>query len=104
MAQVLLYATCTSDEEALKIGEALVAERLAACANVLGRTTSIFRWEGKVQREHEVALLLKTRADLVDAATARIKSLHSYTVPCVVALDVTGGNSDFRAWIETETA
>lgn len=104
MAQSILYVTCASENEAIKIGETLVGEKLAACANVLGRTTSIFRWEGKVQRENEVALILKTRTELVDAVTARVKALHSYTVPCVAAISIEGGNADFLNWIDTETA
>ncbi len=104
MTQSLLYVTCASEDEATKIGYALVEERLAACANVLGSMTSIFRWEGKVQKEKEVALILKTRSELVERATARIKALHGYTVPCVVALPIVAGNSDFLAWIDQETA
>jgi periplasmic divalent cation tolerance protein len=104
MTQSLLYVTCASEEEAIKIGSAVVEEKLAACANVLGRTTSIFRWEGKVQRENEIALILKTRSDLVDQVIARVKALHSYTVPCVVALPIGSGNPDFLNWIDQETA
>lgn len=104
MTQSLLYVTCASEEEAIKIGETLVEERLIACANVLGRATSIFRWEGKVQREQEVVLILKTRTELVTDVSVRVKSLHSYTVPCVVALTIAGGNGDFLDWIERETA
>jgi periplasmic divalent cation tolerance protein len=104
MAQSLLYVTCASEEEAIKIGETLVTENLIACANVLGRTTSIFRWEGKVQRENEVALILKTRSELVENVSARVKTLHSYKLPCVVSIAVTGGNPDFLNWIEQETA
>jgi len=104
MTQSLLYVTCATEDEAIKIGSTLVDERLAACANVLGRTTSIFRWEGKVQRENEVALLLKTRTELVERVTARVKTLHSYTVPCVVALPIGAGNADFLNWIDQETA
>ncbi len=104
MTQSLLYITCASEDEAIKIGETLVEEQLVACANVLGRTTSIFRWEGKVQRELEVALILKTRSELVPEATARVKALHGYTVPCVVAVPITGGNVDFLNWIDRETA
>ena len=104
MTQSLLYVTCATEDEAITIGSTLVEERLAACANVLGRTTSIFRWEGKVQRENEVALLLKTRTELVERVTARVKALHSYTVPCVVALPIGAGNADFLNWIDQETA
>ena len=101
---VALYVTCGSADEALKLGRALVEERLAACANVLAPHTAIYRWEGEVQQDAESGLLLKTRRDLVDRAAARIKALHSYTVPCVVALPILGGNPDFLAWIVAETA
>jgi periplasmic divalent cation tolerance protein len=104
MAQSILYVTCPSEDEAIRIGETLVEEKLVACANILGRTTSIFRWEGKVQRENEVALILKTRSELVDNVTVRVKALHSYKVPCVAAMSVSGGNPDFLNWIEIETA
>jgi periplasmic divalent cation tolerance protein len=104
MSQSLLYVTCASEDEAIKIGETLVEERLVACANVLGSTTSIYRWEGKMQRENEIALILKTRSELVANATARVKTLHSYTVPCVAAVPIDGGNPDFLNWVELETA
>jgi periplasmic divalent cation tolerance protein len=103
MAQSLLYVTCASEDEAIKIGETLVAEQLIGCANVLGRMMSIFRWEGAVKRENEVALILKTRTELVETVTARVKSLHSYSTPCVAAVSIAGGNADFLNWIEQET-
>jgi periplasmic divalent cation tolerance protein len=100
----LLYVTCASEEEAVAIGTKLVEERLCACANVLGHTTSIFWWEGKVQQANEVALIVKSRAELVERVTERVKQLHSYSVPCVVALPIEGGNPAFLNWIEQETA
>ncbi len=104
MTVSFLYVTCASEDEAIKIGEHLVAENLIACANVLGRTTSIYRWEGKVQREHEVALILKTRSELVQTVAEQVKALHSYSVPCVVAMPIRGGNDEFLNWIERQTA
>ena len=101
--RAVLYVTCGSHDEALKIGRALVEERLAACANILSPHTAVYRWEGALQQDAETGLLLKTRGDLVDRATARIKALHGYTVPCVVALPIVGGNPDFLAWIGAET-
>ena len=101
---VILYVTCANAEQAATIGRTLVTERLAACANVLGQTRSFYWWEGQVQEDREAALILKTRAEQVDAATARIKALHSYTVPCVVAVPIAGGNPDFLAWIARETS
>ena len=99
---VLVYVTTSTPEEAGRIGRALVESRLAACANVLGSVQSIYWWAGKVQAGDEAALILKTREDCVEALVARVKVLHSYEVPCVVALPVAGGNADFLEWVETE--
>lgn len=99
-----LYVTAPSPEEALSLGRAAVAERLAACANVHPGTTSVYWWEGEVQEEGEAVLILKTRADLAEKATARILELHSYDCPCVVTLPVAGGNPEFLNWIVKETS
>lgn len=98
-----LYVTAATQDEAETIARTLVGERLVACANVLGHMRSFYWWDEQVQDADEVALVLKTRRDLVDAATARIKALHSYDCPCVVALDITGGNPEFLNWIINET-
>ena len=103
MSATLVYVTASSKDEALKIARAVVEERLAACANVFQPITSIYWWQGKLQEEGETSFILKTRADLVDALTQRVKALHSYTCPCVVALPVAAGNPDFLAWIDNET-
>lgn len=99
MAEVLVYATAASRDHALLIGRTLVEERLAACVNVLGAIASVYRWEGEIYEEEETAFLVKTRTDLVQAVTERIKDLHDYECPCVVALDISSGNPDFLAWI-----
>ncbi len=104
MDMVLIYVTTSSREEATVIGRTLVAERLAACANVLAGITSLFWWEGAVQEESEVPLILKSRADLVDRVVARVTALHSYSCPCVVALPIAAGNPAFLDWIAGETA
>ncbi len=103
MSQRFVYITASSAEEAGKIGKALVEARLAACANVIGAIQSYYWWEGAVQQDTEAALILKTRADLVEALTAKVKELHSYDCPCVVALPIEGGNAEFLAWIDAET-
>lgn len=104
MAAVWVYVTAADQVEAERLGRAAVEARLAACANLLGPTTAVYWWEGKVESGAEAALVLKTRADLVDALTAKIVELHSYDCPCVVALPIAGGNPEFLQWIETETA
>ncbi len=98
-----LYITTATLEEAQRIGEALVGERLAACANILPGARSIYRWQGQIVRDNEVVIIAKTRAALVEAAIARVKALHSYQVPCVVAHPILAGNPDYLAWLEAET-
>ncbi len=99
----LLYITTADMDEAERLGKGLVEARLCACANILGPIKSFYWWQGKMEEGGEVALIAKTREDLVDAATAWVKSHHSYTVPCVVSLPIDGGNPDFLSWIGEET-
>lgn len=100
---VVLYITVPNREEGLRIGRALVEEKLVACANVIDGLTSIFRWEGAVQEEAEALLIAKTDRTLIDAASDLVKLEHSYECPCVVALPIIGGNQDFLGWISAET-
>ncbi|HTH16254.1 MAG TPA: divalent-cation tolerance protein CutA [Magnetospirillum sp.] len=100
---VLVYVTAPSHEEALRLAHLAVGERLAACANVLGPITSVYWWDGKVNQEPEVAMVLKTRAGQAEALVARLKAAHPYDCPCVVVLPIAAGNPDFLGWIRTET-
>jgi len=104
MTQTMLYVTAGSEEEAAIIARAVVESRLAACANVIPGVASFYWWEGKVQKDSEVVLILKTRQALVDQAVAMIKDVHSYDCPCVVAFPIDGGNPDFLNWITKETS
>jgi len=104
MTMCWVYMTAPSAEEARRIGRILVEERLAACVNVIPGMTSLYWWQGKIEEGQETVLIGKTRQDLVDRLTTRVKALHSYTVPCVVALPILGGNPDFLRWIGEETA
>ncbi len=99
-----VYMTASSEEEARRIGRVLVEERLAACVNILPGMTSLYWWQGKVEEGHETVLIAKSRQALVPALTQRVKALHTYTVPCVVALPILDGNPDFLRWIGEETA
>lgn len=99
----LIYITTDGPEEARTIGRALVEAHLAACANILDPMTSIFHWEGKVQEGQETVLIAKTTAASVDALTAKVRELHSYDCPCIVALPIEGGNPAFIEWIAAET-
>lgn len=99
----LLYITAADRSQALSLGRGLVEARLAACANILGDITSFYWWQGKLEEGGEVALIAKTRRGLVEAATEWVRANHSYTVPCVVSVPITGGNPDFLRWIGEET-
>lgn len=101
---VLLYCTTASLAEAEAIAQKLVGERLAACANIIPGMRSVYWWQGKLEQGEEAVLILKTRSDLVAAATAAVKAAHSYSVPCVLPLAVgVGGNPDYIAWLLAET-
>ncbi len=103
MTMCWVYMTAATPEEARRIGRALVEERLAACVNIIPGMTSFYRWQGNVDEGRETVLIAKTRQALVERLTARVKALHSYAVPCVVALPILGGNPDFLQWIGEET-
>jgi periplasmic divalent cation tolerance protein len=99
----LLYITAAKVEEARRIGRALVEGRLAACANIVPGIESIYRWQGAIVEDREMLLIVKTRADLVDAAIAKVRELHSYTCPCVVSLPILAGNPAYLEWLGEET-
>ncbi len=103
MKTKLIYVTAPSHEEAEKIAETVVSEQLAACANIFDGVTSIFHWEGKLCRENESVLILKTAEERVEALTERVKQLHSYDCPCIVALPIESGNLDFLNWVAEAT-
>ncbi|MEZ5648234.1 MAG: divalent-cation tolerance protein CutA [Alphaproteobacteria bacterium] len=100
----LVYITIDSVSKARELGARLVEERLAACINILPGMTSIYRWQDKIETSEEVVVIAKTQTDLVDRLTQRVKSLHDYTIPCIIAIPIHGGNSDFQRWIYQETA
>jgi periplasmic divalent cation tolerance protein len=100
---VSVYMTAGSEEEADRISAALVAEGLAACVNILGTVRSVYRWEGAIQRESETAFVAKTQAALFDALSARVRELHSYDVPCIVAWPISQGEPEYLAWIGEES-
>ena len=98
-----VYLTAKDAKEAEIISLRLVDENLAACVNILGTVDSVYRWKGKVIKDREYALLVKTRKSLIPKLTKIVKALHSYDCPCVVALPIEGGSSDYLKWIAQET-
>jgi periplasmic divalent cation tolerance protein len=97
-----IYATFASEEEARRIGRALVEERLAACINILGHCHSIFRWQGEIEETHEVAAIFKVAAVQAESALKRIAELHSYDVPAAVVWPIERSLPAYAAWIVAE--
>lgn len=97
-----VYVTASNADEASRIGRTLVEEKLVACANILP-IKSIYRWQGNIEEAGEVAMFLKTRCELADRVIERVKALHSYEVPCIVALPIEKGNPDYLRWIQEST-
>ena len=94
-----IYSPCAGRSEAEAIGERLVVERLAACANIIPAITSIYRWRGKLVKEKEAVLIAKTHRPLVDKAIARIGELHSYELPSITAFCEAAAEAKWRAWL-----
>jgi periplasmic divalent cation tolerance protein len=95
---LVVYVTCADLAEARRIGRALVEERLAACVN-LRPHESIYRWQGAVEEAAEVGLLAKTTRAAWPALEARVRALHGYTLPCIVAWPLAEGLADYCDWI-----
>ncbi len=104
MKQAFLYVTVGSTEEAVSIARDLLDARLIACANIIDGATSLYRWEGRIEEEKEAVMIAKTREDLVEKVIDRVRELHSYDCPCIVALPIVAGNPAFLDWIDEETA
>ena len=100
---VFVYTTFPSVVEAEKAGNILVDARLAACVNILPGMTSIYRWQGAVERAEEAVMIIKTRASLAEAVREAVKEMHSYTTPAVLYLPLEGGDPAYVDWLMNET-
>src|SRR5690606_10708397 len=100
----ICFCTCPDADAAQRIADALVAERLAACVQILPSATSVYRWQGRVERAQECLLLIKTSAARADTLAGRIAALHPYELPEVIAVDASGGLPAYLDWIARETA
>jgi periplasmic divalent cation tolerance protein len=100
--QITVMTSCPDAAVAERLGEAAVTERLAACAQIQP-CRSIFRWNGTVQRESEYLLVLKTAASRWPQLETRLRALHPYEVPEIIALPIVAGSAEYLAWIDMET-
>ncbi len=101
--EIIVLITASSKDEAARIAKTLVDEHLAACVNIVPEIRSLFFWEGKTQDERETLLVCKSRQPLLDELISRVKSLHSYAVPEIIARPIIGGSGDYLAWLKETT-
>jgi periplasmic divalent cation tolerance protein len=99
--EVVVFST-TPRQRGEPIARVLVTEHLAACVNIL-ETRSLFRWEGEINDAEEDLLVIKTAAENVPDLVARIRQLHSYDLPEIIVLPLTGGYQPYLEWIRQET-
>lgn len=103
MKPMVAFVTAATSDEATRIARALVEERLAACVNILAPIASVYRWEGQVQQDSEVLLVIKTTDARLPALIRRVKALHSYQVPEIIAVPISDGSPEYLRWVLDET-
>ncbi len=99
MNEIVIFITSGSEEEAKKLARVLVEEKLAACVNILSGVESLYWWKGKIESSKEWMLVVKTQGKMVNKVVKRVKEIHSYEVPEVIALPIVEGNKDYLQWI-----
>ena len=100
---IVVLITAPNEEEAAKIAKELVAGRLAACVNIVRNLRSLYRWQGRIEDENEVLMVAKTRRALFESLQQKVKELHSYSVPEIIALPVVAGSEEYLKWLSEET-
>eukprot|EP00288_Rhodomonas_lens_P004757 CAMPEP_0177727636 /NCGR_PEP_ID=MMETSP0484_2-20121128/20432_1 /TAXON_ID=354590 /ORGANISM="Rhodomonas lens, Strain RHODO" /LENGTH=114 /DNA_ID=CAMNT_0019240313 /DNA_START=153 /DNA_END=497 /DNA_ORIENTATION=- len=97
------YITVPNAEEADKLAGKLVESKLAACVNVIPGIQSVYTWQGKVEKDNELLLMVKTRSALSDKLAAFVKLHHPYDVPEVICADITAGLPEYLSWVKEST-
>ncbi len=101
---IVVLITAPNEEDAAKIAHELVASRLAACVNIVRHVRSIYRWQGRVEDEQEVLMVAKTQQANFPELEQKVREMHSYTVPEIIALPIVRGFSEYLDWIAGETS
>jgi periplasmic divalent cation tolerance protein len=96
---LMAFVTCPNKKEAELIAGDLVRQKIAACVNILAGVKSVYRWKGRVESSKELLLVIKTRKSKLAKLIKKVKSLHSYDVPEIIAVAIAGGSKDYLEWI-----
>ena len=97
---IIIFITTKDKKEAGKIAEELLNKKLAACTTIIEKIESRFWWQGKIDQAKESLLIVKSRKDLFPRIEAAVKSIHSYEVPEIIALDISAGSAEYLKWID----
>ncbi len=100
---ITVLITAPTEEEAAGMSHSIVEERLAACVNIIRSVRSIYRWQGRIEDGQEVLMILKTKKSLFERLRQRVKELHSYAVPEIIAIPVVEGDATYLNWLAQET-
>jgi periplasmic divalent cation tolerance protein len=102
--EIVCFITAPNEDEAVNIARALVESRLAACANIINSVRSIYSWQGAIEDDAEVLMIVKTRKDLFHKLSEKVKEIHSYDVPEVIAVPIIDGLKDYLNWLRESTS
>lgn len=103
MEAIVVYITVPTEEEASRIAKTIVEERIAGCVNIAKGIRSIYNWQGKIEDDEELLMIIKTQRHLFEPLKRRVKELHSYTVPEIIALPIIEGSEDYLKWLKEVT-
>jgi periplasmic divalent cation tolerance protein len=103
MDEIVVFITASNEDEAARIAKALVEAKLAGCVNIIKNIRSIYSWQGKVEDETEVLMIVKTQKSIFDSLMKKVKELHSYTVPEIIAMPIVKGSEDYLKWLREVT-
>lgn len=100
---MVVFVTVPNEDEAVKIAKTLVEEKLAGCVNILKDVRSIYSWQGKIEDDSELLMVIKTKATLFKELEKRVKELHSYTVPEIIGIEINEGFKGYLDWLSEVT-
>lgn len=103
MSYMVVFITVPNEEEAAKIAKTLVEEKLAGCVNIIKGVRSIYFWQGKVEDESELLMIIKTKSHLFKELEKRVKEIHSYTVPEIIGVEIKEGIKEYLEWLNQVT-
>jgi periplasmic divalent cation tolerance protein len=103
MEGLVVFITASDEDEAVRIANILVGERLAGCVNIIKGIRSVYSWQGEVRDDPEALMIVKTISSVFPALQKRVKELHGYTVPEIIALRIEEGSADYMKWLKEVT-